>query len=71
VTQVISVQQVAPASSSGYLCRRLLGGSPERLISCPRRDAGMNHDDRDYDTLATKTGLRFSIVWLARRGSLF
>jgi hypothetical protein len=28
------------------------------------------HYDRDYETVATKTHLRFASVWLARRDSL-
>jgi hypothetical protein len=35
-----------------------------------RHGAGVLHYDRDYDTLATRTDLRFASVWLARRGSL-
>jgi predicted nucleic acid-binding protein len=35
-----------------------------------RHRVGVLHYDRDYDTLATKTDLRFASVWLARRGSL-
>lgn len=31
---------------------------------------GILHYDRDYDLLTTWTDLRFSSVWLARRGSL-
>lgn len=35
-----------------------------------RHGVGVLHYDRDYDTLATKTDLRFASVWLAVRGSL-
>jgi predicted nucleic acid-binding protein len=35
-----------------------------------RHGVGVLHYDHDYDTLATKTDLRFASVWLARRGSL-
>jgi predicted nucleic acid-binding protein len=35
-----------------------------------RHGVGVLHYDRDYDTLATRTNLRFASVWLARRGSL-
>lgn len=35
-----------------------------------RHGVGVLHYDRDYDTLATKTDLRFASVWLAGRGSL-
>jgi predicted nucleic acid-binding protein len=35
-----------------------------------RHGVGVLHYDRDYDTLAAKTDLRFTSVWLARRGSL-
>lgn len=35
-----------------------------------RHGVGVLHYDRDYDTLAAKTDLRFQSVWLAERGSL-
>lgn len=35
-----------------------------------RHGVGVLHYDRDYDTLTTRTDLRFTSVWLARRGSL-
>ncbi|WP_216639732.1 PIN domain-containing protein [Mycobacterium sp. 1164966.3] len=35
-----------------------------------RHGVGVLHYDRDYDTLATRTDLRFASVWLATRGSL-
>lgn len=35
-----------------------------------RHGVGVLHYDRDYDTLAARTDLRFASVWLARRGSL-
>ncbi|PQM45121.1 Ribonuclease VapC2 [Mycobacterium talmoniae] len=35
-----------------------------------RHGVGVLHYDHDYDTLATRTDLRFESVWLARRGSL-
>jgi predicted nucleic acid-binding protein len=35
-----------------------------------RHGVGVLHYDRDYDTLATRTDLRFASVWLTRRGSL-
>lgn len=35
-----------------------------------RYGVGVLHYDHDYDTLAAKTDLRFTSVWLARRGSL-
>jgi predicted nucleic acid-binding protein len=35
-----------------------------------RHGVGVLHYDRDYDTIAAKTDLRFESVWLARRGSL-
>lgn len=35
-----------------------------------RHGVGVLHYDRDYDTLAEKTDLRFASVWLARRGTL-
>lgn len=35
-----------------------------------RHGVGVLHYDHDYDTLATRTDLRFSSVWLAQRGSL-
>ena len=35
-----------------------------------RHGVGVLHYDRDFDTLAAKTDLRFASVWLARRGSL-
>lgn len=35
-----------------------------------RHGVGVLHYDRDYDTIAARTDLRFPSVWLARRGSL-
>ncbi|KDP00270.1 PIN domain-containing protein [Mycobacterium avium subsp. hominissuis] len=35
-----------------------------------RHGVGVLHYDHDYDTLTTKTDLRFASVWLAQRGSL-
>jgi predicted nucleic acid-binding protein len=35
-----------------------------------RHGVGVLHYDRDYDTLAARTDLRFASVWLATRGSL-
>lgn len=35
-----------------------------------RHGVGVLHYDRDYDTLVTKTDLRFASIWLAGRGSL-
>jgi len=35
-----------------------------------RYGVGVLHYDHDYDTLVAKTDLRFTSVWLARRGSL-
>ncbi|MGH3560305.1 MAG: PIN domain-containing protein [Mycobacterium sp.] len=35
-----------------------------------RHGVGVLHYDRDYDTLASRTDLRFASVWLARCGSL-
>ncbi|MBS4728403.1 PIN domain-containing protein [Mycobacterium sp. SM1] len=35
-----------------------------------RHDVGVLHYDRDYDTIAARTDLRFASVWLAGRGSL-
>jgi predicted nucleic acid-binding protein len=35
-----------------------------------RHGVGVLHYDRDYDTLAARTDLRFASVWLARCGSL-
>jgi hypothetical protein len=35
-----------------------------------RHGVGVLHYDRDYDTIAARTDLRFASVWLARRGSL-
>ncbi|MFV0493809.1 PIN domain-containing protein [Mycobacterium sp.] len=35
-----------------------------------RHGVGVLHYDHDYDTLATRTDLRFSSVWLAGRGTL-
>lgn len=35
-----------------------------------RHEVGILHYDRDYDTLAAKTDLRFGSVWLAPRGAL-
>lgn len=35
-----------------------------------RHGVGVLHYDHDYDTIATKTDLRFASVWLAERGSL-
>ena len=35
-----------------------------------RHGVGVLHYDRDYDTVAAKTDLRFASVWLAARGTL-
>jgi predicted nucleic acid-binding protein len=35
-----------------------------------RHGVGVLHYDRGYDSLAARTDLRFTSVWLARRGSL-
>lgn len=35
-----------------------------------RHGVGVLHYDRDYDTPAARTDIRFASVWLARRDSL-
>ena len=35
-----------------------------------RHGVGVLHYDHDYDTIAARTDLRFTSVWLARRGIL-